>query len=118
MSEDLCEIAGLDNTIAEGGVVDVPKVKKSNLTRTAVAHHEGNLVFQRSHFEIEKESRLSEISRHAAREERRVEYRNRQDERDQERYVAEQTRLAIAQQDMKDINNLLAGFLISVVAKL
>ena len=122
---DLCEIAGLDNTMADGGVVDAPKAKKSNkaslildLTRTAVAHHEENMVFQRSHFEFEKESRLSDITRHAAREEKRVEYRDRQDERDQERYVAEQTRLASAQQDTKDINNLLAGFLTSIVAKL
>ena len=76
------------------------------------------MVFQRSHFEFEKESRLSEISRHAAREERRVEYRDRQDERDQERYVAEQTWLVSAQQDTKDINNLLAGSLTSIVAKL
>ena len=124
---DLCEIAGLDNTMAEGGVVDVPKVEKPNkaslildLTRTAVAHHEENMVFQRSHFEFEfeKESRLSEISRHAAREERRVKYRDRQDEKDQERYVGEQTRLTSAQQDTKDMNNLLAGFLTSIVAKL
>ena len=122
---DLCEIAGLDNTMADGGVVDAPKAKKSNkaslildLTRTAVAHHEENMVFQRSHFEFEKESRLSDITRHAAREEKRVEYRDRQDERDQERYVAEQTRLASAEQDTKDINNLLAGFLTSIVAKL
>ena len=122
---ELCEIAGLDNTMAEGGVVDVPKVRKPNkaslildLTRTAVAHHEENMLFQRSHFEFEKESRLSEITRRAASEERRVEYRDRQDERDQERYVAEQSRLASAQQDTKDINNLLAGFLTSIVAKL
>ena len=67
-----------------------------DLTRTAVAHQEDNMVFQRSHFEFEKESRLSVISRHAAREERRVEYRDRQDERDQERYVAERTWLVSA----------------------
>ena len=76
------------------------------------------MVFQRSHFEFEKESRLADITRHAAREEKRVEYRDRQDERDQERYVAEQTRLASAQRDTNDINNLLAGFVTSIVAKL
>ena len=122
---ECCDIAGLDNTVGEGGVSDVPPVKKASksslildLTRTAEVHHEENMNFQRSHFEYEKESRLADIVRHVARDAREVEYREHQDIRDQERYVAEQARLASAQQDTKDINNVFAGFLTNIIAKL
>ena len=120
-----CDMAGLENTVGEGGVLEIPPVKKASkaslildLTRTAEAHHEESMNFQRSHFEYEKESRLADIKRHEARDEREVEYRERQDIRDQERYVAEQARLASAQQDTKDINNVFAGFLTNIIAKL
>ena len=122
---ECCDIAGLENTVGEGGVSDVPPVKKASksslildLTRTVEVHHEENMNFQRSYFEYEKESRLADIVRHVARDAREVEYRERQDIRDQERYVAEQARLASAQQDTKDINNVFASFLTNIIAKL
>ena len=122
---ECCEISGFDSTSAGGYVLDPPPVKKASksslildLTRTAAAHHEEVMNFQRSHFEYEKESRQSDVARHSLRDAREVDYRERLDARDQKRYINEQNRLASAQQDAKDINNVFAGFLTSIVAKL
>ena len=96
-----------------------------DLTRTATAHHVENMEFQRSHFEYQKETRLEDLARLNARDVREVDYRERLDVRDQERYETEQIRLAkeqnrliSAQNDARSMNEILGTFLTSISAKL
>ena len=81
--------------------------------------------FQRSHFEYQKETRQEDLARMNARDVREVDYRERLDIRDQERYETEQIRLAkeqsrliTAQNDARNMNEILGTFLTSISAKL
>lgn len=76
-------------------------------------------------FEYQKESRREDIDRLNARDVREVNYREQLDIREQGRYAAEQERLAVeqtrlinAQNDTKNINAILGGFLTSMLTKL
>lgn len=127
-----CQILGMHDSTVLGGVDDVSTVKKiskssliMDLTKTAVAHHEESMEFQRMNFEYQKESRKEDIERLNARDVREVNYRDQLDIREQGRYNAEQERLALeqtrlitAQEDTKNINAILGGFLTSMLAKL
>lgn len=71
------------------------------------------------------ETRKEDIERSNDRDVREVDYRERLDIRDQERYDAEQARLTLeqarlvsAQNDTKDFNLILGWFLTSMIAKL
>ena len=81
--------------------------------------------FQWNHFEYQKEARKEDVARLNARDVRKVDYRERLNIRDQERYDAEQTRLAreqirliSAQNDARNMNDVLGTFLTSIAAKL
>ena len=81
--------------------------------------------FQRNHFEYQEEARKEDVARLNARDVRKVDYRERLNIRDQERYDAEQTRLAreqirliSAQNDARNMNDVLGTFLTSIAAKL
>ena len=127
-----CEISGFGDSTVASEVEDATvtkKVSKSSLildlTRTAVAHHEESIAFQRMSFDYQKETRKEDIERSNDRDVREVDYRERLDIRDQERYDAEQARLTLeqarlvsAQNDTKDFNLILGGFLTSMIAKL
>ena len=127
-----CEILGLNDSTVVCGVDDAPTTKKISksslildLTKTAVAHHEESMEFQRMNFEYQKESRREDIDRLNARDVREVIYREQLDIKEQERYTAEQERLALeqtrlisAQNDTKNINAILGGFLTSMLTKL
>ena len=127
-----CEISALVQSVAEEGMVEAFPVKKVNkasiildLTRTATAHHVENMEFQRSHFEYQKETRQEDLARLNARDVREVDYRERLDIRDQERYETEQIRLAkeqsrliTAQNDARNMTEILGTFLTSISAKL
>lgn len=127
-----CEISALAQSVAEGCMVEAPLAKKVNkaslildLTRTATAHHVENMEVQRSHFEYQKETRQEDLARMNARDVREVDYRERLDIRDQERYETEQIRLAkeqsrliTAQNDARNMNEILGTFLTSISAKL
>lgn len=76
-------------------------------------------------FDYQKETRKEDIERSNDRDVREVDYRERVNVRDQERYDAEQARLVLeqarlvsAQNDTKDFNLILGGFLTSMIAKL
>ena len=127
-----CEILGLNDSTVVGGVGDAPttkKISKSSLIldfrKTAVTHHEESMEFQKMNFEYQKKSRREDIDRLNARDVREVKYREQLDFREKERYTAEQerltleqTRLISAQNDTKNINAILGGFLTSMLTKL
>lgn len=127
-----CEMTGLAQSGTEGNFEEAPPAKKLNkaslildLTRSATAHHFENMEFQRNHFEYQKEARKEDVARLNARDVREVDYRERLDIRDHERYDAEQTRLAkeqirliSAQNDARNMNEVLGTFLTSIAAKL
>ena len=127
-----CEISGLCNSTVASEVKDAPipkKVSKSSLildlTRTAVAHHEESIAFERMSFDYQRETRKEDIERSNDRDVPEVDYRERVDIRDQERYDAEQARLVLeqarlvsAQKNATDFNLTLGGFLTSMIAKL
>lgn len=76
-------------------------------------------------FDYQMETRKEDIERSNDRDVREVDYRERLDIRDQERYDAEQARLTLeqarlvsAQNDTKDFNLILGWFLTSMIAKL
>lgn len=127
-----CEMTGLAQSATEGDFEEAPPAKKLNkaslildLTRSATAHHVENMEFQRNHFEYQKEARKEDVARLNARDVREVDYRERLDNRDQERYDTEQIRLAkeqirliSAQNDARNMNEVLGAFLTSIAAKL
>jgi hypothetical protein len=122
---EFCEIDGLNDTAAEQDGFGAPaakKVSKSSLiidlSRSAVLHHQENMAFSKSHFEYQKETRLQDISRRDVKDNREIEYRERQDEINQERYLTEQTRLAETRQDNKEMQSTFADILTNLLGKL
>ena len=121
---ELCEIEGLrDSTITEEDEAEpTKKPSKSSLiidlTRTAVHHHEENMAFNKSNFEYQKASRVEDIARREEKYAQEVEYRERQDRINQERYMTEQRRLSETRQDNKEIQTTFASVLTTLINKL
>lgn len=130
---EFCEIDGLrDATDKEdlggregfggGGGGAAKKISKSSLiidlTRTAVQHHEENMAFNKSSFEYMKETRKEDVTRREEKDTREVEYRDKRDNIEQQRYVAEQTRLAESRQDNISMQNTFANILEGLLKKM
>ena len=121
---NFCEIEGLQDTvIKEDSVAGPPAVKVSkssliiDLTRTAVLHHEENMAFNSTNFEYQKQSRLDDITRREERDRREIEYRDRRDAIDHQRYNAEQERLAEQRRDNLNVQTTFAGILSNLLSK-
>ena len=124
---EFCQMEGFQESdvqenSTEGGDGAAKKVSKASLiidlTRTAVQHHEENMTFNKSNFENQKESRLQDIQRREEKDVREVEYREKKDVIEQQRYHAEQTRLAEARQDNINVQITFSNILSSLLKKI
>ena len=122
---DFCQVIGLDsNALAEDFLGSPPakKVSKASLiidlTKTSIKHHEEMMTFNKSNFEYQKEVRMQDIARRESHSKREIEYRDRQDTVNQERYLAEQARLVEARQDAKEMQTTFSGILTNLLGKL
>jgi hypothetical protein len=119
-----CEIEGLRDTLESEDVEGPPakKVSKSSLiidlTRTAVQQHEENMAFNKSAFEYQKTTRMEDIARKEEKYVREVEYRDKQDKIEHEKYVTEQRRLSETRQDNKEMQTTFAAILETLMSKL
>ena len=121
---NFCEIEGLRDTAVKEDLIAGPpaiNVCKSSLiidlTRTAVLHHEENMAFNSVNFEYQKQSRLDDITRREERDRREVEYRDRQDAVNHQRYNTEQERLAEQRRDSFNVQTTSAGILSNLLNK-
>ena len=122
---NFCEIEGLrDTAVKEDSIAGPPAIKVSkssliiDLTRTAVLHHEENMAFNSVNFEYQKQSRLDDITRREERDRREVEYRDRQDAVNHQRYNTEQERLAEQRRESLNVQTTFAGILSNLLNKI
>ena len=122
---DICQVNGLDsNALAEDFVGSPPAMKVSkasliiDLTKTSIKYHKEMVTLNQSNFEYQKEVRMQDIARRESHSKREIEYRDRYDTVNQERYLAEQARLVEARQDAKEMQTTFFGILTNLWGKL
>lgn len=115
---EFCETEGLRDTAAKedvGGGPPVKKVSKSSLiidlTRTAAQHHEESMAFNRVAFDYQKQIRIDDMAKREERDQREIEYRDKQDSINNERY--EESR-----KDNLNIQNTFANILTNLITKM
>ena len=114
---EYCQVNGLDSSaLAEDFLGSPPeKVSKASLiidlTKTSIKQHEEMMTSNKSNLEYQKRIRMQDIARRESHSKREIEYRDRQDSVNQERYLTEQARLVEAGQDAKEMQTTFSGIL-------
>ena len=122
---EYCHVNGLDSSALAEDFLGSPPAKKVSkasliidLTKTSIKKHEEMMTFNKSNLEYQKEIRVQDIARRESHSKREIEYRDRQDSVNQERYLTEQARLVKARQDAKEMQTTFSGILKNLLGKL
>ena len=122
---EYCQVNGLDSSALAEDFLGSPPAKKVSkasliidLTKTSIKQHEEMMTFNKSNLEYQKEIRMQDIARRESHSKREIEYRDRQDSVNQERYLTEQARLVEARQDAKEMQTTFSGILTNLLGKL